>query len=70
MNSTIPQPPGGGEMAALRADVAAMREQLDELARVAAIFYDAGREDAMTGQPRPDGGLATVIPLRRKGGRS
>jgi hypothetical protein len=62
------------ELRALRADVTAIRERLEDLARMAGIFYEAGREDAaMRGETRPDrpdGGIAPVVPLlRREGGQ-
>ena len=62
------------ELRALRADVTAILERLEDLARLSGLCYEAGRDDAaMRGEtrpPRPDGGIAPVVPLlRREGGQ-
>jgi hypothetical protein len=51
------------ELARLRAEVAAVREDIAALTRIARIAYDAGRGDALHGTPAP----ASKPPRRGRG---
>jgi hypothetical protein len=42
-----------GELAALAAEIEALRGEVQALVRLAGIFYQAGRDDALHGIPAP-----------------
>ena len=45
IGAKVPAPVTAAELAALRAEVAKLRERTNAMVRVIGIFYDAGRDD-------------------------